>query len=248
VILPAELDSEKLADAPVPVREMLCGLPEALSVTLMLPVRVPDAVGVNVTLITQFAPAASELPQVLASAKSPVAEIPVIVSAAFPVLLNVTACLLLVELTVWFPNANDPGCRLAPGVGVVTPVPVSATVCGLPEALSAMLTIPTREPVAVGVNVTLIVHFAATANELPQVLASAKSPVAEIPVIVSAAFPVLLNVTACLLLVELTVWFPNANDPGCRLAPGVGVVTPVPVNVTLCGLLLALSWRVNAPA
>src|SRR5207302_9012392 len=48
---------------PVPVRPAVCGLPEALSVTLKLPVRVPDAVGENVTLMPQFPPNANEPPQ-----------------------------------------------------------------------------------------------------------------------------------------------------------------------------------------
>ena len=45
-----------------------CGLPEVLSVMLKVPVRVPDAVGVNVVLIVQFAPTATEVPQVSVSA------------------------------------------------------------------------------------------------------------------------------------------------------------------------------------
>ena len=53
------------AAAPVPVRLTDCGLPEALSVMLRLLDRVPEAVGVNVTLMLQLAPAATELPQVL---------------------------------------------------------------------------------------------------------------------------------------------------------------------------------------
>src|SRR5450432_1259936 len=50
---------------PVPVRLAVCGLPAALSVTVTVPVRVPAAVGVKVTLMEQLAPAATELPQVL---------------------------------------------------------------------------------------------------------------------------------------------------------------------------------------
>ncbi len=48
---------------PFPVRETVCGLLVALSVTVTVPVRVPVVVGVNVTLILQFAPAARVLPQ-----------------------------------------------------------------------------------------------------------------------------------------------------------------------------------------
>ncbi len=82
---------------PVPVRLTVCGLPEALSVMLKVPVRVPDAVGVNVTLMVQLAPAATEPPQVSVSAKSPLAAIlPVIVRAALPLLDSVTVCAALV--------------------------------------------------------------------------------------------------------------------------------------------------------
>src|SRR5438093_712554 len=59
--------------APVPVRPTVCGLPEALSVTLELPVRVPDAVGVTVTLMLQLPAAARNPPQLSVSAKSPLA-------------------------------------------------------------------------------------------------------------------------------------------------------------------------------
>jgi len=40
-------------------------LPVALSVTVIVPVRVPTAVGVKVTLMEQLAPAAREVPQLL---------------------------------------------------------------------------------------------------------------------------------------------------------------------------------------
>ena len=78
---------------PVPVRLTVCGLPVALSVIVTAAVRAPLAAGVNVTLIVQFAPAPTELPQVLVWAKS-LAFVPVrarleIVSAALPVLVSV---------------------------------------------------------------------------------------------------------------------------------------------------------------
>ena len=73
---------------PVPVRETVCGLPGALSVIERLAVRVLMPLGVNVTFIVQLAPAATELPQLLVSAKSPefvpVKLILVILSAIVP--------------------------------------------------------------------------------------------------------------------------------------------------------------------
>ena len=59
-----KLVGESFAVVPIPLRLTFCGLPAALSLTLSTAVRVPDAVGLNVTLIAQLAPAASELPQV----------------------------------------------------------------------------------------------------------------------------------------------------------------------------------------
>jgi len=46
---------------PLPVSGTVCGLPVALSVTEMLAVRLPVAVGVKVTEMVQLAPAASVL-------------------------------------------------------------------------------------------------------------------------------------------------------------------------------------------
>ena len=59
--------------APTPNRLIRCGLPGALSVMVMLPVRKPVARAVKVKLTTQDAPAAREVPQVLDCEKSPAA-------------------------------------------------------------------------------------------------------------------------------------------------------------------------------
>jgi hypothetical protein len=84
---------------PVPLRLAVCGLPAASSLTLSVPLRVPVAVGLKVTVIGQLAPAASVLGQVLVWAKSPLAVIDVIVSGPVPVLLSVTVCGALVVPT-----------------------------------------------------------------------------------------------------------------------------------------------------
>jgi len=87
--------------------------------------------------------------------------------AALPVLLRVTVCAVLVISTAWLPKARLVGER--PSTGAV-PVPKRLTVCGLPLALSVMLTAAVRLPLAEGMNVTLIVQLAPGATELPQVL------------------------------------------------------------------------------
>jgi hypothetical protein len=88
------------------------------------------------------------------------------------------------------------------------PVPERLTACGLPLALSVMLTDPLREPEAEGVKVTLIVQSAPAATELPHVLVCAKSP-GSVPVIamlltLKVALPVLLRVTVRAVLVVPT--------------------------------------------
>ena len=54
---------------PEPLSRTVCGLPTALSAILIMPLRFPAAVGSKVTLIVQFAPAASVGPQSSVSPK-----------------------------------------------------------------------------------------------------------------------------------------------------------------------------------
>lgn len=53
------------------------------------------------------------------------------------------------------------------------PVPLSLTFCGLVVALSLMFSVAGRAPVAFGEKVTLMVHFAAAARLVPQLLVCA---------------------------------------------------------------------------
>ena len=63
-----KLVGTSLAVVPIPVSDTECGLPLALSVILNDAVRVPEAVGLKVTLKVQLAPVASEVPHVLVCA------------------------------------------------------------------------------------------------------------------------------------------------------------------------------------
>ena len=79
------------------------------------------------------------------------------------------------------------------------PAPLSATVCGLPEALSLTASVAERAPRALGVKVTLIVQLAPAATPEPQLLVSAKSPLLS-PVsamldTLRGALPLLVTVT-----------------------------------------------------
>src|SRR5258708_6873096 len=92
------------------------------------PVRAPAAVGVNVTLIVQFAFAASvagligqAVAPVLDAAKSPDAAMELIVKGPVPVFESVTVCAGLVVATTWLPNVRVVGASRTAGT---TPVPV----------------------------------------------------------------------------------------------------------------------------
>ena len=74
------------------------------------------------------------------------------------------------------------------------PVPDKVTVCGLPDALSAIVSTPVRAPVTVGVKVTLIWQLVA-GDRYPQRFDSLKSPVVLMREMARAALPVLVKVT-----------------------------------------------------
>jgi hypothetical protein len=90
-----------------------------------VPVLVPLAVGVKVTLRVQEALAATLEPQVLVSEKSPLVLMPLMLRVALPVLLRVTFCGLLLVPTACAENVNEVGERLTAGA---VPVPVRLTV------------------------------------------------------------------------------------------------------------------------
>jgi hypothetical protein len=79
------------------------------------------------------------------------------------------------------------------------PVPDKLTVCGLPGALSVMLTAPLRLPPAVGLNVTLIAHLAPAPKLVPQLFVSVKFALAAMLVIVIPALPLFVRVIVCAL-------------------------------------------------
>ena len=69
---------------------------EALSLIVTVPVRVPVAVGLKVTLMVQLPPAATELPQLLVSVKSPLIAMLLMVKLAVPPLVRVETLAVLV--------------------------------------------------------------------------------------------------------------------------------------------------------
>jgi len=154
---------------PVPVRLTDCGLPVALSATEIAAVRVPESIGANTAVMVQFAPAATETPQLLVCEKSP-EFVPVIVmleiaNVVLPVLNSVTPPGALVVPTDVFANAMFAVLKLTAGA---VPTPVSAAVWGLPLALSRMDTIAWRVAATLGRKLTLIEQLVPSASKLPQ--------------------------------------------------------------------------------
>lgn len=74
----------------MPVRLTTCGLPAALSVIVTAPIWVPVAVGVNLALIWQLDPAASDDLHVVVRENGPLAVMTMDLSVAVPVLVTVT--------------------------------------------------------------------------------------------------------------------------------------------------------------
>ncbi len=174
------------------------GLDAALLANVSVPVRVPDAVGVNVTATAQLHADATERPlhESVPIAKSPDTVIPPAanVRSVLPVFVTVTGI-----------GSDDDDTVVAGNVGVdaenpgAVPVPLNATVFGLDAALLANVNVPVRVPDAVGENLTATaqLHADATDDPLHESVPIAKSPDTVIPPAanVRSVFPVFVTVT-----------------------------------------------------
>ena len=107
--------------APPPESGMFCGLPVASTLTVRVPLRVPSAVGVNVTSISQLVRGAKLPGQSFVSAKSPVMATPVIVSWSLPLLVRITVCAPLVVPCVWLGKFRAVGQTTAAGAVIAAP-------------------------------------------------------------------------------------------------------------------------------
>jgi hypothetical protein len=81
------------SEPPTPERETICVPLAALLAMTSIPVRLPMAVGVNVTVIVQLAPPATLLPQLLVAPKSLVVVlIETMASVPLPLVVSVMVC------------------------------------------------------------------------------------------------------------------------------------------------------------
>lgn len=161
----------------IPLPERLTAKDGALLVTVRVPVRAPPADGTKVTLTVQLALTANDEPQLLVCEKS---LLPDDIATELMVALDVPVLVMVVD---WVPPdeatmalLNDRLAGLADNAGPgCVPVPERLTVVVLPPAVAVK--VPVRLPVLVGENVTLTVHEAPAAIEVPQLLVWAKLPV-----------------------------------------------------------------------
>jgi hypothetical protein len=226
---------ETVKSWPVPESATLCGLPGEVSVITSVPVRVPPAVGVNVTVGAQLPPGGNA-PQVFdATANSPV----VVVT---PVTVTVFVVLPFAIVTGW----GELVVRASCGPKLTVASPVSETVCdALPSELSLTISDPYVVPAKAAVKVRLIVQLwpaGSVTGEIGQLCDGIKGLVARIPETVRASAPLFVRVNASGALVTPTLW------PGkSRLADESATTgaCPVPPSVTLCGLDEALSLIVS---
>ena len=249
-------------NTPVPVTPAVCGLPEALSATVIVALLPPSAVGVNVTAIVQL-PAAANVPTVrqsvplagATSAKSP-GFVPinvtlVIVSVPVPEFVSTVVIGPLATPCRWFPNATGDGLKFTVDV---TPVPVRFTTCVVGLASSVNVTVAASAPNPVGVNVTFTTQLLPAFTVPPFVHVVVPPTIANAPgfvppsatvVMCSTSVPPLASVIVCGPLVIPFVWLPNGTVPGAALACGN---TPVPVTFTTCVVGLASSVNVIVAA
>ena len=105
------------------------------------------------------------------------------------------------------------------------PVPDKLMDCGLPGALSVMATDEMREPVVVGVKVTLIVQELFGNRVAPQLFVCPKSPASppeiKIELMLRFAPPTFVILTGCGLLVTPVCWLPKLTLEGLRVTKGV---------------------------
>ena len=144
------------------------------------------------------------------------------------------------------------GTLSTPGVATAVPVPLTATVCGLPTPVLVTAIDVARIPAAAGVKATLKLQLAPAPTLPAQVeplIGNSAALLLASDEIVTALPPVLVSVNECGALGEPTVWAANAYAAGMLNAPGATTL-PVPDSVTVLApaLLFTVSVALRPPA
>ncbi len=154
--------------------------------------------------------------------------------------VNVTVIGALGTRTGWPGKVKEVG----PIVTGCTPVPFRLSVCGLVIRLSVIVMDPVYGPVAVGVDVTLMVQVPRAATLVPQVFVWLKPTLATILVIGKAEVGLsFVNVTVIGALGMPIGWLAKVKEVGLSVTGAV----PVPVRLYTWGdpeALLSVTVRV----
>jgi len=218
---------------PVPLSAMVCGDVAASSVIVTDAVSAPSVVGAKCPWMVQLAPTARLVPQVFAKTNEeafvPVTAMLAIDNAALPVFVTTTCCDALVSPTVMEPNERLVA-ENATVVGIPTPVPLNAMVCGEFPALSVMEMVALSAPGAIGAKWPWISHWPPAGSPVPQLFAKSKEeafgPVRAMPVIDSGASPAFVKTAVCDALVWPTVIEPNDKLVVSKVVIGPGDCSP----------------------
>src|ERR1700685_1003186 len=202
---------------PAPDSPTVSGVLLALLFRVRVPVFVA-AVGVNLTVTVQV-PLTAIVVQLLVWLKAPVTATLETVAAAGPGVGTVPVWVAAEEPTRVLGKERLAGEALSTGPGAVA-VPDRLTVLVTPPAL--MVTLPVLVPVAVGENVMLTVPELLDAIDVPQVLVSAKGPVAVMDETAAAELVGLATVTLCAALVDPVTCGPKVSAVGLALTPVTG--------------------------
>jgi hypothetical protein len=204
---------------------------------------------VNEIVFVQLAPAGSGFGQVDAVFANELAFTPVTVvvavklTAVVPVFFTVIICVAVLPTGVEA-KLTALGLKLSAAPDAA-PVPLRATVWGLPAAVSVYVTTAVRLPAIVGVNEIVFVQLAPAGSGFGQVDAVLANELAFTPVTVvvavklTAVVPMFFTVIICIAVLPTAV---EANVTALGLKLSVGpLATPVPLRDTVCGLPAAES-------
>src|SRR5437867_1101970 len=122
------------------------------------------------------------------------------------------------------------------------PVPTSATACGLPAALSVMVSVALREPAALGVNETAIAQAPPGASVVPQLVTVLNSLVAVMSEMFSVSAPMLVTETSFGTVVVATVCEPKSRLDGNIAIPDASV------DADNAGAIVARRFETTVPA
>ena len=159
----------------------------------------------------------------------------------FPTSVAVTVyCALLPALTVTLEGE---------AVSVKSsPLPLSATVCGLPEPLSAMTIAPLAGPPVVGRKLIVMLQFDPLLSDAGQLFDSRNSPVTVMEEITSGPGPLAVSLTLLPPLSVPTIWLEKVRLLGLNVGARS---TPLPdsaaLTAPLCELLVTVSEPARAP-